>query len=39
MWFEIYKVERMKNLEDATNTKEKIKYMRNDLLEWNEVFK
>ena len=39
MWFEIYKTEKSKNYSSADVTKEKIKYMRNDLLEWNEVFK
>ena len=39
MWFEIYKTEKSKNYFNANVTKEKIKYMRNDLLEWNEVFK
>ena len=39
MWFEIYKVEKAKNYPNSFSTKEKIKYMRNDLTEWNEVFK
>lgn len=39
IWFEIYHFEKKYNLPKKNLTKERIKEMRSDLVEWNEIFR
>lgn len=39
IWFEIYSVEKKYNLSEKENTKNRIKEMRPDLVEWHEIFR